>query len=179
MGFRYYFCQREAMETLVYLYEVEQKRCVSDLISEYGSPENPLAALGIPPTENAWAKYAFKLATGTGKTKCMSLAIVWSYFHAVYEPNSEMTTRFLVIAPGLTVYERLLEDFGRGKIFHDDPLIPRSWKKDWHLNVIQQNEPGGAGEGVLYLTNIQKLYPKRQRKVATVLLIHGSCSRTY
>ena len=164
-GFRYYFCQREAMETLVYLYEVEQKRRVSDLISEYDSSQNALfAAVGIPPIENAWAKYAFKLATGTGKTKCMSLAIVWSYFHALYETDSDMTTRFLVIAPGLTVYERLLEDFGGGKIFHNDPLIPRSWKKDWHLNVIQQNEPGGAGEGVLYLTNIQKLYPKRQRR---------------
>ena len=163
-GFRYYFCQREAMETLVYLYEVEQKRCVSDLISGYGSSENPLAALGIPPSENAWAKYAFKLATGTGKTKCMSLAIVWSYFHALREPNSEMTTRFLVIAPGLTVYERLLEDFGGGRIFHTDPLIPPAWKKDWDLNVIQQNESGGIGEGVLYLTNIQKLYPKRQRR---------------
>ena len=164
-GFRYYFCQREAIETLVYLYEVEQKHCVSDLISEYDSSQNALfAAVGIPPTENAWAKYAFKLATGTGKTKCMSLAIVWSYFHALYEPHSDMTTRFLVIAPGLTVYERLLEDFGGGKIFHEDPLIPRSWKKDWHLNVIEQNEPGGAGEGILYLTNIQKLYPKRQRR---------------
>lgn len=123
-GFRYYFCQREAIETLVYLYEVERTRTVSGLISEYGSPENPLAALGIPPTENAWAKYAFKLATGTGKTKCMSLAIVWSYFHALYEQDSDMTARLLVIAPGLTVYERLLEDFGGGKIFHEDPLIP-------------------------------------------------------
>ena len=163
--FRYYFCQREAMETLIYLYEVEQKRSVSDLILEYESSEKAMyAAVGIPPIENAWAKYAFKLATGTGKTKCMSLAIVWSYFHALYEPSSDMTTCFLVIAPGLTVYERLLEDFGGGKIFYDDPLIPRPWKKDWHLNVIQQNEPGGAGEGVLYLTNIQKLYPKRRSK---------------
>lgn len=164
-GFRYYFCQREAIETLVYLYEVEQKRNVSDLISEYDSSQNALfSAFGIPPIENAWAKYAFKLATGTGKTKCMSLAVVWSYFHALYEKDSDMTTRFLVIAPGLTVYERLLEDFGGGKIFHDDPLIPRSWKKDWHLDVIQQNEPGGSSEGVLYLTNIQKLYPKRRSK---------------
>ena len=160
--FRYYYCQREAIETLVYLYEVKKKRRVSDLVSEYGSDsplEAILAAAGIPPIENEWPKYAFKLATGTGKTKCMSLAIVWSYFHALYEPNSEMTTRFLMIAPGLTVYERLLEDFEGGKIFDTDPLIPPAWKSDWHLNVIQQNEPGGAGDGVLYLTNIHKLYP--------------------
>lgn len=162
--FRYYFCQREAIETLVFLYEVQQTRHVSDLIAEYGTGLAAFLAIGIDPKENAWPKYAFKLATGTGKTKCMSLAIVWSYFHALYESNSEMTTSFLVIAPGLTVYERLLEDFSDGKIFRTDPLIPLAWKKDWHCNVIPQNEPGGAAEGVLYLTNIQKLYPKRQRK---------------
>ena len=183
--FRYYFCQREAIETLVYLYEVKRVRRVSDLIENYhkavgrgpvprhapntgdNSPHydnSEILAAGIPPTENAWPKYAFKLATGTGKTKCMSLAIVWSYFHAMREPDSEMTTRFLVIAPGLTVYERLLEDFGGGKIFEADPLIPPAWKSDWHLSVIQGNEPGGAGNGVLYLTNIHKLYPKRGKK---------------
>lgn len=164
--FQYYFCQREAIETLVFLYEVQQYRRVSDIISEYDSALDlfgaAVAAATVPPSENAWPKYAFKLATGTGKTKCMSLAIVWSYFHALYELNSEMTTRFLLIAPGLTVYERLLEDFEGGKIFDDDPLIPPAWKADWHLNVIQQNEPGGGGEGTLYLTNIQKLYPKRR-----------------
>ena len=165
--FRYYFCQREAIETLVYLYEVQQHYRVSDLISEYDSSLNLLdavvAAATVPPSENVWPKYAFKLATGTGKTKCMSLAIVWSYFHALYEQNSDMTTRFLLIAPGLTVYERLLEDFERGKIFVADPLIPPAWVQDWDFSVIQQNEPGRGGKGVLYLTNIQKLYPKRRK----------------
>ena len=161
--FQYYFCQREAIETLIYLYEVRRIQKVSDLLRSYD--DNPMAAFGIDPAENAWARYAFKLATGTGKTKCMSLAIVWSYFHALRETDSELTTRFLVIAPGLTVYERLLEDFRDGKIFRDDPLIPPAWKNDWHLNVVLGNEPAGAGRGVLYLTNIQKLYPKRQKTI--------------
>ena len=69
-----------------------------------------------------WARYAFKLATGAGKTKCMSLAIVWSYFHALRE-GSEMPRHFVVIAPNLTVFERLKEDFrpegGGPDIFHD------------------------------------------------------------
>lgn len=165
--FRYYFCQQEAIETLIYLYEVLRIHKVSDLLNKYQKnlllPIDIDPAVGIDPAEDAWAKYAFKLATGTGKTKCMSLAVVWSYFHAMREPDSTLTTRFLVIAPGLTVYERLLDDFGDGKIFRDDPLIPPAWEKDWHLNVVLGNEPAGAGTGVLYLTNIQKLYPKRQR----------------
>lgn len=163
--FRYYFCQREAIETLVYLYEVQRTRCISDLITDYSIGQSELfPAFGIPPRENAWPKYAFKLATGTGKTMCMSLAIVWSYFHALRESNSEMTTCFLVIAPGLTVYERLLDDFGKGKTFSKYPLIPPAWKKNWQLNVVEQNDPGGAGQGVLYLTNIHKLYPKSEKR---------------
>ncbi len=39
----------------------------------------------------------------------MSLCVVWSYFHALYEPDSPMTTSFLVIAPNLIVFERLEE----------------------------------------------------------------------
>ena len=163
--FRYYFCQQEAIETLIYLYEVQHIHKVSDLLKAYHY--NPMLADGIDPAENAWTKYAFKLATGTGKTKCMSLAVVWSYFHALREPDSKLTTRFLVIAPGITVYERLLEDFGDGNIFREDPLIPPAWKKDWHLNVVLGNEPAGAGTGVLYLTNIQKLYPKPQKRAKT------------
>lgn len=147
------------------LYEVQRIHKVSDLLKSYHN--NAMAVFGIAPTEDVWAKYAFKLATGTGKTKCMSLAVVWSYFHALREPGSKLTTRFLVIAPGLTVYERLLEDFAGGKIFREDPLIPPAWEKDWHLNVVLGNEPAGAGIGVLYLTNIQKLYPKGQRTAKT------------
>jgi type III restriction enzyme len=93
-----------------------------------------------------WSRYAFKLATGAGKTKIMSLAIVWSYFHALRESDSELARHFVVIAPNLTVYERLKEDFGGGKIFDADPLIPVQWRGDWNLSVVLQDEAGGAGE---------------------------------
>ena len=126
--FRYYFCQREAIETLIYLKEVRRLGSLSEVIAEFGGPDAELAALGTTEEEDAWSRYAFKLATGAGKTKVMSLAIVWSYFHALRESDSEMPRHFVLIAPGLTVYERLKDDFrpddGRKDIFDNDPLIP-------------------------------------------------------
>lgn len=163
--FRYYFCQREAVETLIYLKEVRRIECLSRIIAEFGGVNAELQALGITEDEDAWSRYAFKLATGAGKTKVMSLCIVWSYFHALRESDSEMARHFVVIAPNLTVYERLKEDFGNGRVFDEDPLIPPEWRGDWNLSVVLQDEASGAATGgTLYLTNIHRLYDTAKRK---------------
>ena len=176
--FRYYFCQREAVETLIYLHEVRRITSISALTAEFlatpdeeGQPTDAArrAALGIHPDEDRWARYAFKLATGAGKTKVMSLAIVWSYFHALRESDSPMARHFVVIAPNLTVFERLKDDFkpSRGglDIFDRDPLIPVAWRGDWNLSVVLQDEATGAATGgALYLTNIHRLYEPAQRR---------------
>jgi len=167
--FRYYFCQREAIETLIYLKEVRRLECLSQVLAEFGGPDRELAALGITEDEDAWGRYAFKLATGAGKTKVMSLAIVWSYFHALRESDSELTRHFVVVAPNLTVYERLKADFkpedGRPDVFDTDPLIPTEWRGDWNLSVVLQDEASGAATGgTLYLTNIHRLYDPEKRE---------------
>lgn len=165
--FRYYFCQREAIETFIYLIEVRSLRSLSSLILEYGGLNAETEALGINPEDDEWARYAFKLATGAGKTKCMSLAIVWSYFHALRESGSEMAQHFVIIAPNLTVFERLKEDFrpegGGPDIFMTDPLIPPEWRGDWNFSVVLQDEASGASTGgILYLTNIHRLFEPRR-----------------
>ena len=163
--FSYYFCQREAIEALIYLYEVRGVRSLSGLVAEFGGPARELAALGIDPNEDLWPRYAFKIATGAGKTKIMSLAVVWSYFHALRESDSPMARHFVIIAPGLTVFERLKEDFGNGKIFDSDPLIPSHWRGDWNMSVVLQDEASGASTGgTIYLTNIHRLYDDTKRK---------------
>ena len=185
--FRYYFCQREAIETLIYLREVRGIRCLSQMVGEFGGPGAELAALGITEEEDSWGRYCFKLATGTGKTKVMSLAVVWSYFHALRESDSDMARHFVVIAPNLTVFERLKEDFkpeGGGRdIFDKDPLIPSEWRGDWNLSVVLQSEASGAATGgTLYLTNIHQLYDysKRQktREADTYSFMGPAVSRT-
>ncbi len=163
--FSYYFCQRECIETLIYLYEVRGIRTLSALTANFSGPERELAALGISPDDDVWAKYAFKVATGAGKTKIMSLAIVWSYFHALRESDSPMTKHFVVIAPGITVFERLREDFANGRIFDTDPLIPVEWRGDWNMSVVLQDEATGASTGgTIYLTNIHRLYDPAKRR---------------
>lgn len=162
--FKYYFCQREAIETLIYLLEVRSLNTISSIIAEFGGPDKETAALGIDPNEDRWSRLAFKLATGSGKTKVMSLAVVWGYFHALRESYSNMTKHFVVVAPNLTVFERLKDDFANGKIFDTDPLIPAAWRGDWNLSVALQDEASGANTGgVLYLTNIHRLYDPSRR----------------
>jgi type III restriction enzyme len=167
--FRYYFCQREAIETLIYLKEVRKLECLSQLIAEFGGVYSETAALGVTEEEDAWSRYAFKMATGSGKTKVMSLAIVWSYFHALRESDSPMARHFLVIAPNLTVFERLKEDFkpegGGADIFDRDPLIPVEWRGDWNLTTVLQDEASGASTGgTLYLTNIHRLFDNTRKR---------------
>ncbi len=176
--FRYHWAQREAIETFIYLYEVRRVRNVAELLFEFGDESLAEHALGIHSDEDRWARYCAKVATGAGKTKIMSLAIVWSYFHSLYEPGSDLPRHFVLIAPNLTVYERLRDDFEGGAIFSRDPLIPEAWRGDFQIQVVLQDEPGGMlGQGVIYLTNIHRLYPdpdaRGGRKADEAALIFG------
>ena len=151
--FRFYFCQREAVETFIYLTEIEPVRGLKDLLefAEHG--------MTIQPGEPKRQRLAIKMATGSGKTMAMSLCIVWSYFHALYEADSPMTTSFLVVAPNVIVFERLKMDFGDAATFRRDPLVPPEWSHDFDLTVLLQDDPAPVtARGVLYLTNIHRLY---------------------
>ena len=159
--FQYYFAQREAIETLVFLYEVEGLRKFLDIWRKFDIAQNidPRAA------EEACPRYVFKMATGSGKTKVMSLAMVWSYFHKLKEPNSPLTKNFVLIAPNIIVFERLKDDFADGKIFYSDPLIPPSWIDDWNVKVLLQDEFATANpDGNIYLTNIHRLYQREENE---------------
>lgn len=159
--FGYYFCQREAIETLIYCYEVAQTRSFAKLMQDFGSS----GGVYYDPTADRFPRYVFKMATGSGKTKVMSLAMVWSYFHGIKEPNSPLAKTFLLIAPNVIVFERLKQDFADGKIFREDPLVPPEWASDWQMRVILQDEPAPATTvGTLYLTNVQRLYERKPKE---------------
>lgn len=164
--FRYHWAQREAIETIIYLYEVRNIGNVAELMFEFGDNQIADLALGIDPVEDRWPKDCCKVATGGGKTKVMSLAIAWSYFHRLREADSKLAQHFVIIAPNLTVYERLKDDFvsdkEHGSVFYKDPVIPEEWKSDFQVQVVLQDEPGGtATRGTIYLTNIHRLYESR------------------
>lgn len=97
------------------------------------------------------------MATGSGKTKVMSLAIAWHYFNAVVEPRADYTRTFLVIAPNVIVFERLKLDFANGRIFRVDPVIPPELRIYWDFECYMRGDAERAySSGALYLTNIQQ-----------------------
>ena len=161
----YYYCQREAIETLIYLYEVMGLRDLYSLAREF----DERGAIRVNPAEDRWARYVLKMATGSGKTKVMSLAIVWQYFNARFERDrrNDYTQTFALIAPNVIVYQRLLEDFRGGGIFRRDPLVPPEWEADWQFTVVTRDDPvRSSTPGTLYLTNIHQLYDARGARKA-------------
>jgi type III restriction enzyme len=153
--FAYYFAQREAVETIVYLHEVARVRTTAQLVSRYTAGGSTAAGQPYP-------RYVVKMATGAGKTKVMSLLVAWSYFHSQREDGSELSSTSLVVAPNLIVFERLREDFEHGRVFRDDPVLPPEWREDFDLQVVLRDDPAPlTSAGALLLTNVHVLYERR------------------
>jgi len=155
--FRYHQSQREAIETLIYLYEVAGIRRHRDLIQKYAVNTPNLRLL----QHDDFARYCIKMATGSGKTKVMSLAIAWHYLNAIVESRDDYARNFLILAPNVIVFERLRVDFGGGRIFRTDPVIPPELAIFWNFECYLRGESERASsEGALYLTNIQQFYER-------------------
>ncbi len=158
--FRYYFSQREAVETIVWLYEVAKARDKYDLIRFDSS-----GAVSAGMFDETWTRYVAKMATGAGKTKVLSLILAWSYFHKLYKEGSELARNFLVIAPNIIVLDRLLADFNGLKIFFEDPVLPdngyegQNWRDDFQMTLHVQDDIGVVRKtGNIFLTNIHRIY---------------------
>jgi type III restriction enzyme len=159
-SFQYYFAQREAVETCVYLYDVVKVKDKYDLLRFDSS-----GAVSAGMFDETWRRFVVKMATGSGKTKVMSLMLAWSYFHKLYEPDSELARNFLVIAPNIIVLDRIRSDFDGLKIFFNDPVLPdngfdgRNWRDDFQLTLhIQDDVHVTRKTGNIFLTNIHRVY---------------------
>lgn len=158
--FRYYFAQREAVETTIWLHEVKGARDKFDLMRFDAS-----GAVSSGMFAEDWPRYVLKLATGAGKTKVMSLLIAWSFFHKSYEVDSALARNFLVVAPNIIVLDRLRSDFDGLKIFFNDPILPpngiggRNWRDDFQITLhIQDDVRIVRDTGNLFLTNIHRVF---------------------
>ncbi|MBE2184320.1 MAG: DEAD/DEAH box helicase family protein [Anaerolineae bacterium] len=158
-NFKYHDAQREAIETLVYAFEIAQARTFSGLSQQFIPAE--LASKVRLPEYDLFARYCTKMATGSGKTKVMALALAWQYFNAVREADDSCARNFLIIAPNVIVFERLRSDFEGGRIFRTDPVIPKDMLIDWDMQCYMRGDAERASSlGALYLTNIQQLYER-------------------
>ena len=159
--FEFWYAQRESIETLIYVYEVMKKRRFIDLAREFG--EGPQL---FDPNLDIYPLYGFKMATGSGKTFVMALSIVWQYFNNKFENQDDYTSKFLLIAGEKNViYDRLKRDYQVGNIFREIPLIPPEWMNLFDLKVILKEDPiNNIPDSVLFLTNVQQLQDKANRK---------------
>jgi type III restriction enzyme len=101
-GIRPFFCQVEAVETVIWLTEVAPNA------GKTGSTFLEHLVNANHDANPELMRLALKLATGAGKTTVMAMLIIWQTINAVRRPSSKKFTRgFLVVTPGLTIRDRL------------------------------------------------------------------------
>ena len=132
-----FFCQVEAIETVIWLTEVAPKlgqagRRLLDRLANANRDANP-----------ELSRLALKLATGAGKTTVMAMTIAWQTINAVRHPNSRRFTRgFLVVAPGITIKDRLrvLQPNDPDSYYASRELVPRDMLGDLnHASIVITN----------------------------------------
>jgi type III restriction enzyme len=167
--------QRQAILNTIYLHEILGVKAVKDiyeniefeLLSEIDMAEFKKAKYDIP-------KYAIKMATGTGKTWVMHAFLIWQYLNSKYEEtrSGRYTKNFLLVAPGLIVYERLLDaylgkentegerQFETSDIFQfRDIFVPPSYREDifgFVQNAVARKQEIGSkvtGDGLIAIAN--------------------------
>jgi type III restriction enzyme len=158
--FRYYFAQREAVETVIWLHDVRAVRDKFDLMRFDAS-----GAVSAGMFDEDWPRYVLKMATGAGKTKVLSLLIAWSLLPQALRADSTLARNFLLIAPNIIVLDRLRADFDGLRIFFNDPILPDNGHEGPqlarrfpdHLH-IQDDVRVVRDTGNLFLTNIHRVY---------------------
>jgi type III restriction enzyme len=126
-GVRPFFCQIEAVETVIWLTEVAPQsgklaKGILDHLANANKDANP-----------ELMRLALKLATGAGKTTVMAMLIAWQTINAVRRPNSKKFTRgFLVVTPGLTIKDRLrvLQPNDPDSYYISRELVPGDLQED-------------------------------------------------
>ncbi len=124
---RPFFCQIEAVETVIYLTEVAPKagktgKKILDHLKNANRDANP-----------ELLRLALKMATGSGKTTVMAMLIAWQTINAVCHPGSKRFTRgFLVVTPGLTIRDRLrvLQPNDPDSYYQSRELVPQDMLPD-------------------------------------------------
>jgi len=123
---RPFFCQVEAVETLIWMTEVAPNHRVGRNLLNHIRDANNDANPGLN-------RLAFKLATGSGKTTIMAMLMAWQTVNAIRHPQSDkFTNGFLIVTPGITIRDRLrvLKPNDPDSYFRTRELIPSEFFPD-------------------------------------------------
>lgn len=143
---RFFFCQLEAIETLIWLTE---------------APEAEKVGIEIPSDSGLFRRLCSKMATGTGKTIVMAMLIAWQVLNKVtYPQDTRFTKHIFVVAPGLTVKSRLsvLVPSAQGNYYDEFNIIPSGLSeklnqgkvliRNWHALNWETEEKIAKKKGV-------------------------------
>ncbi len=167
--------QKQALLNTIYIHEVIKSKNIFEAYQHF-SPDLLLEGDGslaeLAKAKYSHPKYAIKMATGTGKTFVLQALLIWQYLNAKHEKGN-YSKNFLVVAPGLIVYERLLDafvgkerendegrDFEKSDVFQMQELfIPESYRDEvfgfLKSSVVKKEEIGTkvVGDGLVAITN--------------------------
>ena len=139
---RFFFCQLEAIETLIWLTE---------------APEADKTGLDIPSDGGPFPRWCNKMATGTGKTIIMAMLIAWQVLNkTANRQDTRFSQNILVVAPGLTVKSRL-------SVLN--PTDPKNYYEEF--NIVPQGLMERLRLGRIKIINWHKLAWESDEKIAT------------
>jgi type III restriction enzyme len=165
--------QRQAILNAIYLHEVAGVQTVEDNYAAVIADEMGMVDMNnLQQEKYRLPKYAIKMATGTGKTWVMHALVLWQMLNARHTGGDRYTQRFLLIAPGIIVYERLLDAYlgrmenGERKADNSDLhryqelFLPPQYREEV-FNFVQTNTVSkdqgigrkATGEGLIAITN--------------------------
>lgn len=173
--FNFHEGQWQAILNSIYVHEVLNVKNVHDMYMSI-NPEflQDMNQINLRNHKYKHPKYCIKMATGTGKTWVMHALLIWQYLNAKHTNNDNIkySKNFLVIAPGIIVYERLLDAFLGKKIDDgsrnfsnsdfvnfENLFLPESYKEEIlgfiQNNVVEKHEIGKkvTGDGLIAITN--------------------------
>ncbi|KQU67585.1 BPTD_3080 family restriction endonuclease [Phycicoccus sp. Root101] len=148
---RVIFAQREAAETAIFLTEVAGRTHGYADWRQRLEPQNDVHNAGLP-------RAALKMATGSGKTVVMAMLIAWQTLNKVQSPrDARFTNRFLIVAPGITIRDRLRV------------LLPEDSENYYDLrDLIPADLKGGLEHARIVITNYHAFQLKDAKEIKGV-----------
>ncbi len=147
---RLYFCQREAVETAIYLNEYDNRRRNDSFYTQL-----------VTANEEAnpdLFRIAFKMATGSGKTVVMAMLIVYHTLNKRANPrNSRFSDAFLIVTPGVTIRDRL------------QVLRPEEPENDYQkMNLIPRDGYDALGQAKIVITNYHAFLCRKRSELSRI-----------
>jgi type III restriction enzyme len=166
--------QWTAILNTIYVHEILKVKGIHHMyMSIYPELLQEMDLLSLKKDRNSHPKYCIKMATGTGKTWVLTALLIWQFLNAKYEvTQGKFYKNFLLVAPGVIVYERLLNaylgkrnedgtrDFNSSDFKQFENLfLPSAYREETfgflQSSVVEKEEIGikVTGEGLIAITN--------------------------